>query len=261
MLRLLLLVVALVACDKHHDAPAALSKVPVIPDSIEGQLGTIGFGLAVDLHALDLAQVAALVPDDPKCIREVLSAAKVGVVTQSGDAWQGYLTGLTEPVLRGCIEKFAPLMGFTVKDHTGGGFELALPGKPVVFQWQADIARITQGTEPPHAGEPPAVILDLLGKVPRAAKGWIVSSGFPDYKIKSSVAWLDTDPTYWTFTILADGMANDAVKPWLQSIITGFKAGAAQKGITVDDAWFTLESTPPTGKLVAKIPIAAFAAK
>jgi len=259
MVRLALLIVALAACEKHHDAPAVPTKVPVLPDSIEGQLGTIGFALAVDFHALDLAKVATMLPDDPPCLREVLSAAKVGVVTQGGDTWQGYVSGVTQPVLRACIEKFAPMMGVSVKDHAGGGFELALPDQPAVFQWHGDLALITQGNDAPHAGEPPVVILELLAKVPRDAKGWIVSSGFPAYKIKSSIAWMQTDPTYWTFTILAEGTSNDAVKPWLQSVIAGFKAGAAQKGITVDDKWFTIESTPPTGKLVAKIPIAAFA--
>jgi hypothetical protein len=261
MLRLAILLVALSACEKHAGTPAALTKVPVLPDLIEGQLGTIGFAIAVDFHALDLEKVATMLPDDPPCLRKVLSAAKVGAVTQGGETWEGYVTGVTEPALRECVEKFAPMMGVGVKDHAGGGFELALPDKPAVFQWRGDLALITEGSDAPHAGEPPAVILDLLAKVPRDAKGWIVSSGFPNYKIKSSTAWLQTDPTYWTFTILADGMTNDAVKPWLQSVIDGFKAGATQKGVTVDDNWFTIESTPPTGKLIAKIPIAEFAAK
>lgn len=261
MLRLAFLVVALVACDKHHDAPAALQKVPVLPDSIESQLGTIGFAMAVDLHALDLGKVAAMLPDDPPCLKQVLSAVKVGAVTQGIDTWQGYVTGVPEPMLRECIAKFAPMLGVSVKDHAGGGFELALPDKPAVFQWRGDLALITQGSDAPHAGEPPAVILELLAKVPRGAKGWVVSSGFPKYQIKSSVAWLENDPTYWTFTILAEGTTMDAAKPWLQSVIDGFKAGAAEKGVAVDDKWFTLESTPPSGKLVAKIPIAAFAGK
>ncbi|MEO8552394.1 MAG: hypothetical protein ABI678_20595 [Kofleriaceae bacterium] len=259
MVRLALLLAALAACDKHADAPAAPSKVPVLPDLIESQLGTIGFAMAVDLHALDLAKVATMLPDDPPCLRQVLSAAQIGAVTQGGETWEGYVSGVTEPTLRACVEKFAPMMGVSVQDHGGGGFELVLPGKPAVFQWRGELALITQGSDAPHAGEPPAVILDLLTRVPRSAKGWVVSSGFPNYKIKISVAWLETDPTYWTFTILAEGTEMDAAKPWLQSVIDGFKAGAAQKGVTIDDKWFTLESTPPTGKLVAKVPIAAFA--
>ncbi len=254
---LVVIALALVGCKSHQAAPPP-PRVPVLPDTITGQLGTIGFALAIDLHALDLGKVAAMIPDDPPCVRDVLKSARVAAVTQSAEVWQGYLTGLSEPALRDCLTKFAPLMGLSVRDHSGGGFELALPGKPAVFQWRGDLAVITEGVEQPHAGDPPGVIFDLVAKVPRGAKGWLVASGFPAYKIQSAVAWLETDTATWTFTVLAEGSAVDAARPWVASIIDGFKAAAVQKGVSIDDHWFTIESTAQTAKLVARIPIAAF---
>ncbi|MEO8845098.1 MAG: hypothetical protein ABI591_24270 [Kofleriaceae bacterium] len=253
----LFVAVVLAACGKSH-VDEAPSRVPVIPDSITSQLGTVGFAMAVDLDKIDIAALTVLIPDDPPCIHAVLKTVKVAVLTQSAESWQAYVTGLGQPLLRDCVSKFAPMFGGTVADH-GSGFELALGDKPAVFTWTGDTALITEGSNAPHAGDPPAVILELLAKVPRTAKGWLVASGFPKYKIKSATAWMETDPTTgWTFTVIAEASEQDMAKPWLDSIVTGFTAAARAKGATIDPSWFTVTGTPTTAKLVATLPPSAF---
>ena len=256
-MRLLWIAVLLVACGKSHVEPVQ-TRVPVIPDSITSQLGTVGFAMAVDLHGIDLAALTVLIPDDPPCIHAVMNRVHLAVLTQSADSWQAYVTGLEQPLMRDCVGKFAPMFGGKVADR-GSGFELAIGDKPAVFTWTGDTALITEGSNAPHAGDPPAVILDLLAQVPRTAKGWLVSSGFPVYKIKSAIAWMETDKaTGWTFTVLAEGSEQDMAKPWLESIVTGFTAAAKAKGATIDPSWFTITATPTSAKLIAKIPPSAF---
>jgi hypothetical protein len=212
--------------------------------------------MAVDLHRLDLGAMAAMIPDDPPCIHEVLKSAGIAVLTQGTDNWQGYVTGLAQPLVRDCIGKFAPMFDGKVTDH-GGGFELVVAGTPATFAWHGDTATITEGSNAPHAGDPPAVILDLLARVPRDAKAAVVSSGFVEYKIKSMVAWLETTPTTWTFTVEAEGSAIDMAKPWVEGIVREFSSAAGAKGVVIDPRWFTVTGTPTASKLVATIPIAA----
>ena len=254
-MRPVLFALVLAACGKSHVEPAP-TRVAVLPDSITGELGTVGFVMAVDLHRLDLGAMTALIPDDPPCIHEVLKNAGIAVVTQGGDSWQGYVTGLARPLLRECIGKFAPMFAGTVTDR-GSGFELVVDDTPATFTWHGETATITKGSNAPHAGDPPAVILDLLARVPRDAKGAIVSSGFPEYKIKSVVAWLETTPTTWTFTVQAEGSTQDAAKPWVEGIVRGFSNAAAAKDVAIDPSWFVITGTPTATKLVATIPIAA----
>ena len=255
-MRLVLIAVVLAACGKAHVDDAPPSRVAVIPDSITSQLGTVGFVMAVDLHRLDLAAMAAMIPDDPPCIHEVLKTAGIAVLTQGADNWQGYVTGLAQPLVRDCVGKFAPMFDGTVTDR-GSGFELVVAGTPAVFAWHGETATITEGSNAPHAGDPPAVILDLLARVPRDAKGAVVSSGFVQYKIKSVVAWLETTPTTWTFTIDAEGSERDMAKPWVEGIVRGFSSAAGAKGVVIDPSWFVITGTPTATKLVATIPIAA----
>jgi hypothetical protein len=254
-MRLFMIALAFTACAKSHvDEPP--SRFAVIPDSITSQLGTVGFVMAVDLHRLDLGAMAAMIPDDPPCIHEVLKTAGIAVLTQGTDNWQGYVTGLAQPLVRDCIGKFAPMFAATVSDR-GSGFELVVDGTPAVFTWHGGTATITEGSNAPHAGDPPAVILDLLARVPRDAKGAVVSSGFVQYKIKSVVAWLETTPTTWTFTVDAEGSAQDMAKPWVEGIVRGFSNAIAAKGVVIDPSWFVITGTPTATKLVATIPIAA----
>jgi hypothetical protein len=254
-MRLVLIALAFAACAKSH-VDETRSRFAVIPDSITSQLGTVGFVMAVDFHRLDLGAMAAMIPDDPPCIHEVLRSAGVAVLTQGTDNWQGYVTGLAQPLVRDCIGKFAPMFSATVTDR-GTGFELVVDGTPARFAWRGDTATITEGSNAPHAGDPPAVILDLLARVPRDAKGAVVSSGFVQYKIKSVVAWLETTPTTWTFTVDAEGSEQDMAKPWVEGIVRGFSSAAAAKGVVIDPSWFVITGTPTATKLVATIPIAA----
>jgi len=257
-MRLLLIVLAFAACEKTHHDPAP-TRVPVIPDSITSQLGTVGFAMAVDLHGVDIAALTFLIPDDPPCIHAVMKTVGLAVLTQDVDSWQGYVTGVEQPLLRDCVGKFAPMFGGKVTDR-GSGFELTIGDKPAVFTWSGATALITEGSNAPHAGDPPGVILDLLARVPRTAKGWLVSSGFPKYKIRSATAWMETDKVAgWTFTVLAEASEQDMAKPWLESIVKGFTETARAKGATIDPSWFTITTTPTAAKLIAKIPPSAFA--
>jgi hypothetical protein len=257
----LLVLLALVACKANSIGEAPVTRVAVIPDSILGSLGTIGLGLAVDFHDLDVATVAALLPDDPPCVRELVKSVRFAAVTQTSDQWQGYVTGVAPTALHDCVAGYVKLSGLAVKD-LGSGFEIDRgESKVAAVSWRDNTALITQGSNAPHAGDPPGVILDLLARVPHAAKGWIVASGFPEAKIKNTVAWLETDGKTWTFTVEAEGAAQDVVKPWLDSIAAGFASVARQKGVVIDAAWFTITGTPISGRLVATIPISAFQVK
>jgi hypothetical protein len=252
-----LAVLALVACSAKTERTPP-TRIPIVPDAVTAQLGAVGFVIAIDLHRLDLGKVAALIPDELGCTRELLAAADMGVVA-AGEHWEAFVTGLPEQPTRACIAKLAPLLGASTRDMTDG-FRIDIPDNPILLVWHGTTVTITQVGQTPRGGDPPGVILDLATTVPRTAEGWIVSSGFPKYKIKSSVMWLETTPATWTFTLTAESTELGAAKPWLASVVDGFKAGAAQKGVKIDDAWFTLTSaTGTSAKLVAAIPIEAFA--
>ncbi|HET9990329.1 MAG TPA: hypothetical protein VFQ65_17480 [Kofleriaceae bacterium] len=252
-------VIALVACSTHHDAPPP-PKLPVLPDSITNQLGNVGLALAIDLRGLDAANLAALAPADPPCMRMILQSARLGAVTQSGATWQGYVAGVDPAATRACVTAFASRAGLTVKDH-GTGFELDLATTPVVFQWQGDLALITEGKEPPHAGEPSGVMFDLLAKVPRTAKGWFASIGIPAYKMRDIVAWLDLAADSFQITLQFESMTRDEAGVEAARVVEAFKEAARGNGVAVEDGWFDIKSTPTSAIVTAKLPIAAFAVK
>jgi len=256
MHRVLAVVALAAACSKHADAPSS-TRLPIVPDRVTAHLGDVGFVLAVDLNHLDLGAIAALIPDQLGCTRELLAAADSAVITAS-DSWEGFVTGLPETATWTCIGKLAPLFGATARAGSGDGYFLDIPGASISLTWHDRTVAIAEAGHALRSGDPPGVIFDLAAQVPRTAKGWIVSSGFPAYKIKSSVAWLETSPTAWVFTVTAEGSEQGAAKPWLESIVAGFKAGAGAKGVAVDDRWFAIDATPARGKLVATVPIEAF---
>ena len=258
MLRLAL-VIALVACGKH-DAPAPPPpKLPVLPDSITNQLGNVGLAMAIDLKGLETANLAALAPADPPCMRRILESARLAALTQSGATWQGYIAGVDPAATRACVTTFASRAGLAVKDH-GTGFELDVATTPVVFQWQGDLALITEGQEPPHAGEPAGAVYDLVAKVPRTAKGWFVSLGIPAYKMRDIVAWLDLFSDSFQLTLQFDSMTRDEAGVEAARIVEAFKQAARGNGVKVEDSWFEIKSTPKTATVTAKLPVAAFAA-
>jgi len=251
-------VIALVACSTHHDAPAP-PKLPVLPDSITNQIGNVGLAIAIDLKGLEAANLATLAPADPPCIRTILQTARLGAVTQSGATWQGYVAGVDPAATRACVTAFASRAGLTVKDH-GTGFELDTTTTPVVFQWQGDLALVTEGKEPAHAGEPPGIMFDLLAKVPRTAKGWFASVGIPAYKMKNIVAWLDLFSDTFQFTLQFDSMTQDEAGVEAARVVEAFKEAARGNGVKLEDSWFDIKSTPTSATVTAKLPIAAFGA-
>jgi len=258
MLRLLV-AIALVACSAHHDPAPPPPKVPVLPDSITPQLGNVGLALALGLKGLEPAPHASLAPADPPCMRRILESARLGALTQSGATWQGYIAGIDPAATRACVTEFASRAGLAVKDH-GLGFELDVGATPAVFQWQGDLALITEGQEPPHAGEPSAELYDLLAKVPRTAKGWFVALGIPAYRMRNIIAWLDLMSDGFQITLQFDSTTRDEAGVEAARVVEGFKEAARGNGVKVEDSWFDIKSTPTSASVVAKLPIAAFGA-
>ena len=252
--------IALLACNAHHDSEvAAPPKVPVLPDSITNQLGNIGLAMALDLKGLDAANLATLAPADPPCMRRILESARVAALTQSGATWEGYLAGVDPAATRACVTEFASRAGLAVKDH-GTGFELDAGKTQVAFQWKGDLALITGVKEPPHAGEPPSVIYDLLSKVPRTAKGWFVALGIPEYKMRNIVAWLELHSDTFQIMLQFDSTTSDEAGVEAARVVEAFKEAARGNGVKVEDSWFEITSTPRSATVVAKLPIAALSA-
>ena len=261
-MRRAILILALVACSKKAPPEEPASRFPIVPDAVMGQLGEIGFALAVDLHRLDLAKVQSIIPDQLGCLRELLRDAKMAVITVGlGDTWEGRLTGLTEAGTHDCLVATSKAFGIEPKHEADNSTTLPIPDNALSLLWHGDEVVITQHGARLRYGAPPGVITDLLAQVPRTAKGWLVGSGFPKYKIKSTVAWLETTDATWTFTVVAESTEMGAAKPWMDSVVDGFRTAAELKKVAVDDKWFALESTPTTAKLVVTIPIAAFVPK
>jgi hypothetical protein len=254
-----LALVALAACSKHEAPAPPPPKLPVLPDSITNQLGNVGLAMAIDFNGLEAAHIAAAAPADPPCMRRILESARLGALTQSGAVWQGYIAGVDPAATRACVTEFASRAGLAVADH-GTGFELDLGATPAVFQWQGDVALITEGKEAPHAGEPSSAIYDLVAKVPRTAKGWFVALGIPAYKMRDIVAWLDLYSNNFQLTLQFQSMTQDEAGVEAARVVEGFKEAARGNGVAVEDSWFDIKSTPTSATVVAKLPIAAFAA-
>jgi hypothetical protein len=259
MIRRIALVALLAACSKHEAPAPPPPKLPVLPDSITNQLGNVGLAIAIDLKGLEAANLAELAPADPPCMRRILESARLGALTQSGATWQGYIAGVDPAATRACVTEFASRAGSTVKDH-GTGFELDVAATPVVFQWRGDLALITQGHEPPHAGEPASAIYDLLHDVPRTAKGWFVSLGIPAYKMRNIVAWLELHSDSFQITLQFESMTQDEAGVEAARVVESFKEAARGNGVKVEDSWFEIKSTPTAATVVAKLPLTAFAA-
>lgn len=257
-----LLLLCLIACkptkDEAEPPPPVPQKYAVLPDDISDQLGTVGFVLALDLEAMEVGKLELLWKQVPKCVDDIAHTAKIVAVTRGATDWQGYVTGVNGPSLRACIEGFGPTLGASVT-AAGSDYQVDVAGTTAVLHTAGTFTTITQGSNTPHAGEAPAVITDLLSRVPKSAHGLFVAGGFPEYKVKNVVAYLETDPSTWKFTVFADGSQADMAMPWLQSLVTGFKAALKAKGVVASDDWFKIEATPMAGKLVMTVPISALA--
>jgi hypothetical protein len=193
--------------------------------------------------------VAALVGEELPCAGELLR--NVGVVV-IGDA-EGYVTQISEKSARACINEVAPLFGVRIE------------GNDLVFGEDRYSLIFTDGTlrVAKAGGTAPASKLSAaqrarVAKIPATAKGWVVSNGYENYKIKQSLLWIEPEPRAWRLTVDAEGTEAGIARPWVASIISGFTEGAAKKGVEVDPKWFTLTSTDMTAKLVGVIPTSIF---
>jgi hypothetical protein len=229
-------------------APGSTAPLSFVPGSISAQLRDANTLIAIDLGRLQLGKVAAVFEKDTPCVAALLT--KVGTVV-IGEG-EGYVTKLPEAETRKCLGELAPLFGLTIESK-----DLVIGGDRYSLVWTDGMLRVTKvgGTQSAKLSDHQRA---RIAKVPSAAKGWIVSNGYPKYKIKESVFWLETTDTHWRFTIEAEGSEPGSARPWVASVIEGFKQGLAGKGFVADDTWFTLTSTDTTAKLVGSIPTSFF---
>ncbi len=256
--RLLVLSLVCAGCSGKSEAPTAGSAdaeklgFPFIPEPIAHQLGDANVIMAVDLGKFELARFSALVPDELGCVRELLG--KVGVVViGAGAAWQGHVTGMPEDATRKCIDALVPLLGAKT-EPMGSGFRLLVGGDKYRLTWKGGTVEIYDEARPVKGAAPSARMRALVAQVPKDAEGWVVSGGFPKFKITSSVAWIKTAPGHWNLVVTAEAAEPGIALPWTQDIVKGFKEGAAQKGVVVEDAWFKVTGSGNTARLEAEIP-------
>lgn len=248
-----------IACSISAASPAPgvgkPSRLPVIPDSTTSQLGAVRFAIAADLAGWKLQRFTAKLPPELACLHDLVPSLGSVVVT-SGDSWQAMVTGMPEAATRACLAKVAPVLGFAISDRTGGDYELQIQNNPVKLAWQEKMLVITQIGHPQTAGDPPEEIVALLGRVPRAAKAWLVSSGSPTFKLKSAVGWLEVRDGRAILTFTAEGTEADPPGPMVAGMIAGMRDQATKRGLKVEDSWFVTTSTKTTTKLVATLPTA-----
>ncbi|CAN5159435.1 hypothetical protein BH11MYX1_BH11MYX1_34710 [soil metagenome] len=239
MLRHVVLALALVACKKTEPEappPPPAPTLPVVSNELAAQLGNFGFGLALDFTRLDRELLANLLPPTPVAMRSAVRSARLGVVTQTGDSWRAYITGVAEPDLRECLALFSPGSTFTT---------------------QGDTSMIGSGSD---AGAVSATILELLHRVPADAVGWAASSGLPELEARTLVGWLETSATVWTFTVRVEAKDQVTANKIVDGFVERFAAALGHDGtIHIDRSWFTTSSTPTTATLVARVPLAALA--
>jgi hypothetical protein len=238
---------------KHEAAlapvtPTSGSPLSFVPSEISGRLVDANTLIAVDFGRMNLGKVAALLAKEAPCIADLMT--KVGVVV-IGEG-EGYVTKLPEKETRECFGPLVPMFGGHLENNV-----LAMGGDKYSLVWDASMLRVTRVG---HAAQPKLADAQRarVARVPAGAVAWIVSNGYPKYKIKESVFWLETGDTHWRFTVVAEGTEPGVARPWVEGIVTGFKEGAAQKGLVIDDRWFTLTSTDTSAKLVGSIPVSLF---
>ena len=267
--RIALGVCFLFACSKNavpqspSPAPAQPTRVPVVPivpivpGSIVAQLGSVNVVVAADLSKADLHKLVTWLPDEVACLRDLVMSARIVVLTTGEDA-QGIVTGPSEAATRACVTRLAPAFGFSTVEGSAGAYELQIPDNPIALTWQGDMLVITKVGHRTASGNPSPVLLELMARVPGDAACWFASSGFPKDKIKKLVGWVETRTDHWILTITVEGTEPDAARRWLEHFIDGMTSTAHGKGIKVEAAWFTVESTTNTAKLVATIPNGIF---
>ncbi|MBL9013095.1 MAG: hypothetical protein JNL83_02900 [Myxococcales bacterium] len=255
--RLLVAIALLGACSGKSDSPGAANtealSFPFVSDTIAHQLGDANVIIAIDLGKFGLEKFSSMVPPMLGCVREVLGKVGVAVIGSSESGTQGFVTGLPEEATKKCAGSLAPLLGVTTAD-VAGAWQLTAGGDKFQVTWKDGVAGVKDVAHPVKPGAPNARIRGLVAQVPKDAWGWIVSGGFPKYKITQSVAYLTSAPKVWKLVVTADSSEPGVAKDWLSGIVTGFKQGAAQKGVTVEDSWFKLTENGTAARLEGEIP-------
>ena len=265
MLARLLVAVSLLAgaCSGKSDSPGAANvealSFPFVSDTIASQLGDANVIIAIDLGKFGLEKFSSMVPPMLGCVRDILGKIGVAVIGSSDAGTQGFVSGLPEEATKKCVGSLAPLLGAKTED-VAGAWQVTAGGDKFQVVWKDGVAHVKDLAHPVKPGAPNARIRGLVAQVPKDAWGWIVSGGFPKYKITQSVAYLTSAPKAWKLVVTADSAEPGVAKEWLAGIIKGFKEGAAQKGITVDDSWFKLTENGTSARLEGMIPDDLFVA-
>jgi hypothetical protein len=263
MLARLALVASLVlgGCSGKSDAPAAGGGdklgFPLVSDAIANQLADANVIVALDVDKLGLKRFGAMVPDMLGCVKELITKVDTAVIGATEETAEGFVTGLPEDTTKKCIGTLAPMLGVKTEDKAGV-FELDLAGDKFDMVWKDGTVSIKDVAHPMKAGAPSDRMRKLVAQVPKDAEGWIVSGGFPKYKITQAVVWLKSSDKAWHLVVTADSAEAGVAKDWLQGIVTGFTQAATQKGVTVDPKWFTITETGTAAKLEADIPLSLF---
>lgn len=227
---------------------------PIVPDSIANQIGGDAHVIvAADLKGLDLSRLSKVLPEPFGCAREVLGSIGVAVIS-AGDESAGFITGVPEAATKKCIESMTALFGATtaLEDNV---YTLTAGDTKVSLVWKDGMLVISEVGHPVKPGPPDAAKRARIKQVPKDAVGWIVTGPLPKSKVTESLSYFQLTPNTFHVVVAAEGSEPGAAKHWLEQIEGGFKAGAAQKGITMDDGWFKLtEPTPTSVRLEADIP-------
>jgi hypothetical protein len=247
---------AVVACskaDQSESAPASTGRVPVIPDTLLAQIGDSStMVIAVDLAHMNTKPLVEQIPDDPPCMREIVRTAGT-VVIATGSEYVGRVTGIDREVAQTCASVFGKQLGFAIKPSTNG-FDFDIPGQPITATWDRGIATIGQRGHTPPKGAPRAEIAALLAKVPRSAKGLIAQVDEPTKRIKSLVGWLETTDDTFILTLRFEGTKDGNAHTACTEVISGFKKGAAEKGLKIEDKWFQIRDDGIVSTVVATVP-------
>jgi hypothetical protein len=243
------------------DSAANVEKLdfPSVSDAIANQLGDPNVIIALNLGKFGLEKFSSMVPPMLGCVRDILGKVGVVVIGSSDAATHGFVTGLPEEATRKCAGSLAPLLGVKTED-VQGAWQLTAGDDKFQVAWKDGVAHVKDLAHPVKPGAPNARIRGLVSQVPKDAWGWIVSGGFPKYKITQSVAYLTSAPGVWKLVVTADSAEPGVAKEWLSGIIKGFKEGAAQKGVTVEDSWFKLTENGTSARLEGAIPDTLFSA-
>lgn len=260
--RLVVAVALLGACSKASDPPTTTGEAlsfPFVSDSIANQLGDSNVIIALNLRQFGLEKFSSMVPPMLGCVRDILGKIDVAVIGSSDAATTGFVSGLPEEATKKCAGSLAPLLGMKTED-VQGTWQLTAGDDKFQVVWKDGVASVKDLAHPVKPGAPNARIRGLVAQVPKDAWGWIVSGGFPRYKITQSVAYLTSAPGVWKLVVTADSSEPGVTKEWLAGIVKGFKQGASQKGINVDDSWFKLTENGTAARLEGQIPDTLFKA-